>query len=57
VLCHECYGPLEVWKDTLLMCMRCAQKHWAAQNVETLVLRAALGIMKEPIQERLRQAA
>lgn len=50
-LCH-CGETLTVLGGTLLECLGCFAKNMADHNVETLILRARLGIMAKPIQRK-----
>lgn len=46
----ECGETFAVLGETLLACLACFSRHMADHTMETLILRARLGIMAEPIQ-------
>lgn len=50
-VCQECEGPVYETRGGLLMCDRCFARNTLDHTVAGLVLRASLGLMKEPLQE------
>lgn len=49
--CLDCQSEMVLINQTLWACWDCFGRHTAEQNVENLVTRAALGIVREPISD------